>query len=182
MFKHYAEVADQLHHPRSVRWAIWFHDYVYRTEAEHYPDNEATSATAMVELLQAECPALAGQTENGLPCLELAAAMILATRHHHPEMDEFAQHPGAVADCCMLLDLDLAILAQTREHVEAFDNGVRREFALYTDEVFAAGRIQALQHFLARDKIYLSPAFAPREQLARENLAWLIARWQQQTG
>jgi len=179
MFAHHAAVAERLHYPLTVRRAIWFHDYVYRTEAEHYPRNETASAAAMTSLLQAACPALTAQTENGLPCAELAGAMILATKHHRPALGGFDQHPEAIADCCVLLDLDLAILAQSRERVMAFDDGVRLEFSRYADEVFAAGRIQALQGFLERDRIYLSPAFSAREAVARENLAMLITRWQQ---
>lgn len=179
MFAHHAAVAGRLHHPMTVRRAIWFHDYVYRTEAEHYPHNETASAAAMTSLLRKACPALTAQTENGLPCAELAGAMILATQHHRPTLGGFDQHPEAIADCCVLLDLDLAILAQPRERVLAFDDGVRLEFSCYADAVFAAGRIQALQSFLERDRIYLSPAFSPLEPLARENLSVLITRWQQ---
>jgi predicted metal-dependent HD superfamily phosphohydrolase len=177
MFGHYADVATQLTYPRAVRWAIWFHDYVYHTEADRYPLNETLSASALTEVLQQDCPALLTQTENGLPCLALASAMILATKHHHSDMGGFNNHPEACADCGVLLDLDLAILAQPHEQVLAFDAGVRAEFAQYADADFAAGRVQALQGFLARERIFLSAAFAQKESLARNNLAMLIACW-----
>jgi predicted metal-dependent HD superfamily phosphohydrolase len=179
MFGHYADVAAQLTYPRAVRWAIWFHDYVYHTEADRYPLNETLSASALAGVLQQDCPALLTQTENGLPCLALASEMILATKRHHADMDGFANHPDACADCGVLLDLDLAILAQPRKQLLAFDAGVRAEFAQYADADFAAGRILALQGFLGRQQIYLSPAFALREPAARNNLAMLISRWQQ---
>jgi len=177
MFGHFADVAPQLVYPQAVRWAIWFHDYVYHTAADRYPLNETLSASALAGVLQQDCPVLATRTENGVPCLALASAMILATRRHHPDMDGFDNHPDACADCGALLDLDLAILAQPREQVLAFDAGVRAEFAQYADADFAAGRIQALQGFLARERIFHSTAFAPKESLARENLAMLIACW-----
>ncbi len=177
MFGHYAEVAAQLAYPRAVRWAIWFHDYVYHTEADRYPLNETLSASALTGVLQQDCPALLTQTENGLPCLALASAMILATKRHHPDMDGFNNHPEACADCGVLLDLDLAILTQPRKQLLAFDAGVRAEFAQYADADFATGRIHALQGFLARERIFHSPAFARKESLARKNLAMLIACW-----
>jgi predicted metal-dependent HD superfamily phosphohydrolase len=179
MFGHYADVAPQLAYPRAVRWAIWFHDYVYHTEADRYPLNETLSASALTGVLQQSCPILLTQTENGLPCLALASAMILATKRHHPDMGGFNNHPEACADCGVLLDLDLAILAQPHEQVLAFDAGVRAEFAQYAEAEFAAGRIEALQGFLGRQRIYLSPAFALREPAARNNLVMLISRWQQ---
>ena len=58
MFGHHADMAAQLTYPRAVRWAIWFHDYVYHTEADRYPLNETLSASALAGVLQQDCPVL----------------------------------------------------------------------------------------------------------------------------
>lgn len=177
MFGDLAERGTCLHHPRAVRWAIWFHDYVYRTEPDRYPLNETLSASAMEDVLQKNCPDFALLKDADLPCLELAQAMIVATKHHRPHLEGFNDQPQALADCRVLLDLDLSILAQPEAQVRAFDERVRREFSQYGERDFAAGRIQALQGFLQRERIYLSPSFMPHEAMARANLGMLIAHW-----
>lgn len=153
---------------RAVRWAIWFHDAVYSTAAAEYASNEVRSAALMRELL-------AGQPDASA-VLEVAEALVLATASHSvPE-----QFPAGSVErraCELFLDIDLAILACRPSQVALFDAGVRREFAQYSEAEFAAGRIQVLESFFARERVFLSDVFVPQEQAARANLTELLRTW-----
>lgn len=179
MFLHYDKVASQLKHPRAVRWAIWFHDFVYQTKAPMYSANELLSAQAMFRLIREHCPDYLAYVERNAPCITLAAEMIVATKEHRPTAAYFGTRAEAEADCRVFLDIDLIILSKPEHVVNAFDEAVRSEFWMYSDVEFAAGRIQALTSFLNREQIYFSPEFQNAEQAARNNLRMLINRWEQ---
>lgn len=177
MFRHYDAVKASLNYPVAVCWAIWFHDFVYDARAEFYPQNESLSARALVQQLREHSPALLSHTEDGLSSLALAVEFILATKGHAVASPFLTSRPKARNDCEHFLDIDLAILSQSAERVAAFDDAVRKEFWRYDTATFAAGRIDALNHFLCRDRVYLSSAFTTHESAAREKLQQLIAKW-----
>ena len=176
MFEWYDRHYDVINHPRAVALAIWFHDFIYAVD-ESYPQNEGLSAAKMLELLRHELPHLLKTQEGGFCAISLAAEMIVATKEHLATSPVIQRSASAVADAQLFLDIDLSILSRTRDVVLEFDRQVRQEFVRYDDHTFAVGRVQALSHLLARDRIYLSPHFAPFEAAARANLQMLVENW-----
>lgn len=148
-----------LHAPDLLRWAVWYHDYIYQIGN---PNNEEQSAKAAYNLLSKYL-----SVEDLLQVQEL----ILATaRHEVPALSEdfgLAQHK----DCALFLDFDLAILAAPRLVYKEYSAAVEKEYTtVYELEAYRQGRAVFLQRFLQRPQLYFSPAFAQVEGLARENI------------
>ena len=141
--------------PDTVLLALFFHDVIYEAARQ---DNEARSADLMRKLL----PDI--DTER-------AVAMIEATKHHNATPDP---------DTNLLLDIDMSILGADWPAYRAYAEGVYREYLpVYGHEAYAAGRAALfLQPTLAHDSIFLTPEFADREAVARDNLHREIALWQ----
>ena len=150
-----------LHDAEAVRLAIYYHDAVYQPERS---DNETASA----QLLRDELQGLVGPVT-----LDRAGALILATRTHHVP-------PGCevelAADCGLFLDMDVSVLGAEAEVFDRYEAGIAAEYRpFYEAEAYRQGRLKVLQHFLARDRIYVSEAFAALEAPARANLARSVA-------
>lgn len=134
-----------------VEFSLWLHDCVYFPER---PDNEERSADA------------AGMIAGLLGCpaefTERARASIMVTRHSNP--------PGR-GDTALVADIDLSILAASREDYDAYRRAVRAEFAFAEDEPFRLGRMAFVQRMLDKERIYATPQFyKSSEQVARQNL------------
>lgn len=175
MFAHYDSLPT-LENATAVRWAIWFHDFVYKTD-EAYSNNESASASEMFRLIRKHARHLLGKVEAGNVCMTLAGELILATKSHKPPTFYFGTRKAALEDCKRFLDIDLAILGKSEEVVKVFDDNIRQEFMRYSDSDFSQGRVAALTSFLERETIYYSKEFANLEQPARENLRKIIAHW-----
>ena len=140
--------------------AMLFHDAVYDPARQ---DNESASADFASERLKT----------LGAPADIIATVrrLILATQH---EAVNASSHVDP--DLELLLDLDLSTLAGSPDDYRAYGQAIRREFALYPDEVYRPGRRRMLQGFLARDRIFRTPRlFALWEAPARSNIAGEIA-------
>lgn len=146
----------------AVEAAIWFHDAVYDSKAK---DNEAQSAALAREKLD-------GQVERGR--LERIAAMIEATATHIlPDLTDEA----ARRDAALFLDMDLSILGASPEAFDAYERGVREEYAWVPEPAWIAGRGAVLRNFLARPAIFHTQEFRDRfETKARENMARSLAK------
>jgi predicted metal-dependent HD superfamily phosphohydrolase len=143
----------------SLVLAILFHDAIYDPARA---DNEAKSA----DLAAARLAALGFGEET----IARVRRHILATRHGA------GIDAGADADAALLLDLDLSVLAAPPAAYRAYAQAIRREFAVYADDVYRPGRRRVLQGFLARERIYLTERlFALWEGPARVNLAAEVA-------
>jgi predicted metal-dependent HD superfamily phosphohydrolase len=144
-------------HPAEVGLAIWFHDAVYDVTRH---DNEARSAEwAKAEILKAGLSQdVAGRVEG----------LIMATCHN-------AEPVGI--DAQVLVDIDLWILGAPPERFDEYEQQVRAEYGHVPDDVFRAGRLAILQHFLARPRLFgTQPFWQMNEQQARVNLQRSIAR------
>lgn len=129
----------QLKNPDAVAFAIFYHDFSYENNRS---DNEAQSAEmASDRLFRLSIP------ENEIAFVQKA---ILATKTHEPSSD---------ADINFLLDFDLAILGADRETYLAYAKSIRQEYSIYPDDVYKAGRIKVIQHFLAQPAIFKTPLF-----------------------
>jgi predicted metal-dependent HD superfamily phosphohydrolase len=142
--------------PAVVEFAVWLHDLVCEPGSTA---NETVSAAA------AEC--FAGRLGASPAFAGRAAVLILATRHDRPPAD---------ADTALLLDADLAVLADPWPAFAAYEAGVRREYAFVAATAYARQRRAFVRALLARERIYHSEYFRRRgEAAARRNLGRLLA-------
>ncbi|MCS0589619.1 hypothetical protein ACFQ09_21655 [Massilia norwichensis] len=153
-------VLDSLLHtaaqPGELALALWFHDAIHDVRRH---DNEQRSAE-----LALACLAAVGATP---PLMRRVWELILATRHH-----EAASDP----DLAILLDADLAILGAPRVRFAEYEDQVRTEYAHVPQDAWAEGRAKVLHRFLARPRIYTTPAIFTRlEDQARTNLRCSLA-------
>ena len=126
---------ESLQNPTAVRLAVWFHDFVYDSQAS---DNEAQSAKSAEELL----------TNIGISSklIDRVQQLILATQGHQIDPHD--------PDRCIFLDADLAILGADPVQYQAYRRSIRREYSWASDAAYKVGRIQVLESFLQRDRLY----------------------------
>jgi predicted metal-dependent HD superfamily phosphohydrolase len=143
--------------PDAIELAIWFHDAIYDS---HKSDNEAASASlADSALMQLSVPDALRRS---------VCELILATQHRVPPADP---------DAALLVDIDLSILGQPAAKFDAYEAGVRFEYAWVAEADFHAGRSKVLQSFLDRERIYTTKYFgAALEEAARRNLKRSLAK------
>ncbi|HYF02601.1 MAG TPA: hypothetical protein VEC36_04450 [Patescibacteria group bacterium] len=136
----------------SVLFALFYHDAIYDTSRN---DNEEKSAELAIQTLQsADVP-----DEIITKCYK----HILATKHHAMSTD---------ADTNIFTDADLSILGASWEEYLVYAQNIRKEYAMYPDEAYQAGRVKVLQHFLSMERIFKTDVFFEScESPARENLA-----------
>ena len=150
--------------PRPLALAAWFHDAVHDGTAG--TDERASADLAIAEL-----------TGIGLPPEEVAevARLVLVTIDHTPEP---ADESGV-----LLVDGDLSILGQPEGRYHYYSRGIRLEYPHVSDEVFAAGRMQALDRLLSKEPLFGSlPARRLWEVRARGNLDLERSRWSKRVG
>ncbi len=139
-------------HPGEVALAVWYHDAVYLPQSG---DNERRSAEWAVR-------AMAG-AGLGSPATERVHALIMATCH---------DAPAATPDQQLLIDIDLAVLGAPATRFEAYDADVRQEYGWVPEALYRRKRIEVLQRFLQRPRLYATEAaFNELEAQARHNLA-----------
>lgn len=137
--------------PDLIQMALWFHDAVYDPKSG---ENEALSAAMAVEAL------------GGTSTAHEVARLILLTKSHQP---------GEGPDDAWIIDIDLAIFAQSAERVLEYEQQIREEYGWVTEEVYREKRAEVLRGFLAREPIYRTPWARERfEARAKENLRVLV--------
>jgi len=141
--------------PVAVRLAAWYHDAVYEPGAA---DNEQASA----ELAEQRLTTLGVDPDRRAR----VDALILATREHRPDGP----------DERVLVDADLAVLAEDPPAYAAYVAAVRREYAAVPEPAWRTGRGAFLQGLLARPALYATATMRRRaEAAARRNLARELA-------
>lgn len=141
--------------PNAVEAALWFHDAVYDPQRH---DNEAASAEFATQELAAVDASL----------LTTVQRLIRATTHAQAPTD---------TDEALMLDVDLAILGQPAAQFDAYERGIREEYAWVPDALFREKRAEILRGFLARPSLYHTPALHTRyEAAARTNLQRSLQR------
>jgi predicted metal-dependent HD superfamily phosphohydrolase len=134
----------------TVVLAVAYHDVIYNAR---YSDNEERSAAHALQQLQRFLDAAQLQS-----CQE----MILATKGHQC---------SANTDTNYFTDADLSILGAAKERYQQYRLAIRKEYSIYPDAMYAAGRQSVLRHFLEMPRIYNTPQLAERyEAAARANL------------
>lgn len=150
-------VASACPTPVEVEAAIWFHDYVYDARRN---DNETQSSSAAASMLQ-----MMGMEPASL---SIVSELILDTRHK--------VIPKTAAGT-FVVDIDLSILGRPVDEFDAYERGIRAEYAHVDDLAFRQGRSTILSAFLARPTIYATKQFRERyESSARVNLQRSLER------
>jgi predicted metal-dependent HD superfamily phosphohydrolase len=148
--------------PVAVELALWFHDAVYDPKAG---DNEERSAA-----LAQQCLADAGASE---PLADAVAKLVMATKAHEIDAD---------ADAGLMVDVDLSILGKSEKRFSEYEQQIREEYAWVPQPVFASKRVEILQRFLVRPKLFTTEWFRKKyEQQARHNLESSIKKLRKMT-
>lgn len=141
--------------PDAIELALWFHDAIYDPYRSGSEERSADWAARFLDEAGA-APVLAQRVRE----------LILATRHEAAASD---------ADTAILIDVDLSILGADRARYDAFEKDVRAEYRWVPRPLFRRERRKILASFLQRERIFLTPAFHARyEMAARDNLARAI--------
>lgn len=135
----------------TLLFTLFYHDVVYNATKS---DNEEKSAELAVSRMKTI------GVENSQ--IEKCQTQILATKKHLLSTD---------SDTNYFTDADLSVLGQDWETYSNYYKNVRKEYAIYPNIIYNAGRKKVLKHFLAMDKIYKTDYFYQEfEQKAKENL------------
>lgn len=145
------ELLAQAEHSAEISLAIWFHDAIYDIGRS---DNEERSASwAHAALLKA------GVAEA---VADRVYALIMATRHDAV--------PHGV-DAQILIDVDLWVLGSPAARFDEYERQIRQEYCVVPEAIFQQKRLQILQYFFDRPRIFSTPVFFERhEHQAKQNL------------
>jgi predicted metal-dependent HD superfamily phosphohydrolase len=133
-----------------VEAALWFHDVVYDPRASDNEDRSAAWARRSLAAL--------GVPQ---PIVEDIARLVLLTRDH-----DAADPAGR-----LLCDIDLSILGRPPDEFDAYDRGIRDEYAWVPDDAYREARRAVLEGLLRRRPLYRTDHFRQRyETAARANL------------
>ena len=138
-----------------VRFSVFYHDIIYKASRS---DNEEKSAKlAMKRMARLNVP---DETAK------LVEHFILCTKNHEPQPCVLQN------DLHYFLDFDLSILGSRDPDVyHAYTRAIRREYKMYPDFLYRQGRKKVIQHFLRKEKIFLTADFQEAfEEPARKNL------------
>ncbi|MCV9926177.1 hypothetical protein OIU83_00820 [Flavobacterium sp. LS1R49] len=145
---------DKLQKPNEILFAIFYHDYIYKSSKK---DNELKSAEYALSILP----------ESISFDKQLVFDTICATQQH--------QH-NAIEDTNWLIDFDLKILARDWEDYQIYFEQIRKEYRIYPDFLYKPGRAKALKHFLENEYIFQTEEFRSLyEEKARMNIEKEIA-------
>jgi predicted metal-dependent HD superfamily phosphohydrolase len=144
-------VRGEAERPGEVELALWFHDAIYDTRRH---DNEQRSA----EWARAVAAEAGLEAQVG----ERVAALVMATRHEATPVG---------ADACVLVDVDLSILAAEPLRFDEYERQVREEYRWVPEPVFRRERRRILRRLLERPALYNTARMREsHERRARANL------------
>ncbi len=150
MIKGLHSYPEEINDTLSIELAIWFHDAIYVPLRK---DNESRSAKFFHEQLSLYLPI--ERTRKVMGYIE-------ATKNHSKTTDR---------DLQIFLDLDLAILGQSKTVYQNYANQVREEFGYVPNFLYKRGRKLVLKSFLDKNTIYQTLFFKEKyEEQARKNI------------
>ena len=136
----------------AVRFAIWFHDAVYDSQANNNEEKSAEYADAYLNKLNIP-----------ITTINQVVMMILNTKNHLATTNDI--------DSQILLDADLSILGSEESEYKKYAQAIRREYSWVTDAAYRIGRKRVLESFLQRNRLYFTDqAFQMLELKARKNI------------
>jgi predicted metal-dependent HD superfamily phosphohydrolase len=142
----------------ALLFSIFYHDIAY--DVVQYVlenDNEERSAAIAETSL----------TTIGFPepRMQRCKQHILATKTHQATGD---------ADTNFFIDADLSILCQPWKDYHEYMKNIRKEYMIYPDTIYHAGRLKVLKQFLKMERVFKTNHFhnlyeaAARENMSRE--------------
>lgn len=139
----------------ALAFSLIYHDAVYDV-VTYVTDNnnEDKSADAAQSALQ----------QIGFPHdrIERCRKHILATKKHDLSTD---------SDTNYLIDADLSVLGLPWPKYNAYRKNIRKEYDVYPDGIYHAGRQRVLRRFLSQQQVYKTDSFHQQfEQASRENM------------
>lgn len=137
----------------ALLFAAWFHDIIYDPKAK---DNEEKSAAKADNVL----------TNLGIPSSTVATVckLILSTKSHQISAD------GDI-DSQIFLDADLSILGASQAEYQVYAKSIRKEYTWLSEPEYRTGRLQVLNKFCQRKRIYYTQQmFDALELQARQNI------------
>jgi len=137
----------------AIRFAIWYHDIIYKATKKN---NETKSAEFAQNRLK-----LFGFDEKRT---RIVKNLIESTQKHDIVLQENE-------DNAYLLDMDLSILGTHWDVYLKYIQNIRKEYAIYPDFMYKKGRKKAMLHFLERKQIYVTHLYRDKfETQARHNI------------
>ena len=149
-------VKEQIQDWDAVLFSVFYHDLVYNPLRR---DNEERSTVI---------------AEDRLNTIDVPAERINVCRAH---IMCTKTHAGCTNnDSNFFTDADLSILGQEESAYKEYAMAIRKEYALYADNLYYPGRKAVLNHFLQTESIFKTAHFFDRyEKQARKNLQWELA-------
>lgn len=152
MYGELLAVKDEIEDWDIILFSLFYHDIVYNTKRM---DNESESALIAKERLQ-----MLGVADDRISRCVLH---ILATKGHTVSIDN---------DTNLFTDADLSVLGRDAKAYQVYSRQIRKEYFVYPDDVYRAGRQKFMNHFLSMERIYKTDYFCGRyEEQARGNLS-----------
>jgi predicted metal-dependent HD superfamily phosphohydrolase len=145
-------IHNRLDDPDAIMFAAFYHDAIYNVLQN---DNEERSA----DLAAKRMTSLSVPDEK----ITLVIHHIMATKAHALNEN---------SDSNFLTDADLAVLGNEPGTYRTYCEHIRREYSIYPDDIYLAGRKKVLNHFLQMSSIYKTTQFRVKyEQQARLNIS-----------
>ncbi|HEX8315814.1 MAG TPA: hypothetical protein VF609_12520 [Flavisolibacter sp.] len=136
----------------TLLFAVFYHDVVYDVvEYVTGNNNEDKSAEKAREAL-----ALLHYPQEKI---ERCQQHILATKKHRLSDDN---------DTNLLTDADLSILGQPWQAYNIYRKNIRKEYEIFPDPIYHAGRLKVLQQFLLMERLYKTESFQQQYEAAAE--------------
>lgn len=154
LFKLSVEYGHRLENVEVVRFAIFYHDIVYKSSRS---DNEIKSAALAKSRL--------GELNVFDDQIETIEKFILSTKRHQPLECSFPN------DLLYFLDFDLSILGASSEVYDRYAKAIRMEYNQFPDFLYKPGRKKVLKRLLEKPFIYRTSDFKTKyEAQAKKNL------------
>jgi len=145
----------KIENPNFVFLAIIYHDIIYKINKSY---NEEESAEYF--------HVLAFNKKFDLKAVEIVYIKDLIRYTKHTCFFDTKLHK----DAQLLLDFDLHILSSSSSVYNQYCKNIRKEFKRYTNFLYKKGRLDFLEKFLQKEKIYLTKEFSVFENKARKNM------------
>lgn len=139
---------------RELEYAIWFHDAIYNPFSTENEENSAKLFFDYSKSYDFSCN------------VELVCDLILGTKRQH------VMDPAFEMEHRLMNDIDCLILAEPdyAKYLQYVTN-VQKEYSHLSSEKFMRGRKQFLLKMLEQEKVFHSPAYQARNEIAKKNMS-----------
>ncbi len=152
LLKVISEFSDKISELDSIKFAVWFHDVIYKAWRK---DNEEKSSDLAISSLK----------KLGVDKIKIekTSKLILLTKSHDSSLDDFDEK--------IFIDADLSILGVDNNTYEQYSKNIRKEYFFVPENIYKKGRIAVINSFLQKESIYKTDEMIAKfESSARINL------------